>query len=236
MDSLALRRYEMLKRVRDFSLTNTQAFAEGSLGKELFAAITQIVSDLDTHGAGQISGKSAAQSQTTTKAALREDLRESLATLNRTARVMAFETPGLDDKFRLPRSNNDQMLLNAARAFSADAQTHKEAFIKHELPADFIERLTRQINSFEQALTQQSAAIGAKVAAKTAIDDTISRGLQTVRQLDVVIRNKFNGDSVMLAAWTRASHIERRSYGSAPDKNNDKNNKESDKPASPANS
>ncbi|HMV85107.1 MAG TPA: hypothetical protein PKC13_25780 [Blastocatellia bacterium] len=218
MDNLALRRYEMLKRVRDFSLTNHQAFAEGSLGKELFTAIAGIVSDLDAHGANQISGKSAAQSQTATKAALREDLREALATLNRTARVMAMETPGLDDKFRLPRTNNDQVLLNAARAFIADAQAHKEAFVKHELPADFLERLTQQINGFEQALTQQSAAISAKVAAKTAIDETIGRGLQTVRQLDVVIRNKFNGDAVMLAAWARASHVERRSYNSAPEK------------------
>lgn len=231
MDSLSLRRYEMLKRVRDFSLTNAQAFADGSLGKQLFAAITQIVSDLDAHGASQISGKSTALSQTATKAALREDLREALASLNRTARVMAFETPGLDDKFRLPRTNNDQLLLNAARAFAADAQAHKEDFLKHELPADFIERLNQQITAFEQALTQQSAAFGAKVAAKTAIDETIGKGLQTVRQLDAILRNKFNGDAVMLAAWARASHVERRSYNSPTEKTE----KTSEPPVTPPN-
>jgi len=201
------------------------------LGKELFAAITQIVSDLDAHGAHQISGKSAAQSQTATKAALREDLREAIATLNRTARVMAFETPGLDDKFRLPRTNNDQLLLNAARAFADDAQAHKENFVRHELPANFIERLKEQITAFEQALTQQSAAFGAKVAAKTAIDETIGRGMQIVRQLDVILRNKFNGDPVTLATWARASHVERRNYSPTPDKTP----KGADKPESPPN-
>lgn len=231
MDSLAIRRYEMLKRVRDFSLTHSNTFADGSLGKELFATIVQVVNDLDAHGASQISGKSAAQSHTATKAALREDLREALATLNRTARVMAFEIPGLEDKFRLPRTNNDQMLLNAARAFAADAQAHKEDFLRHELPADFIERLKEQITAFEQALTQQSAAIGAKIAAKTAIDETIGRGMQTVRQLDVILRNKFNGDPITLAAWARASHVERRNHSAPPDKPS----KNADKPESTSN-
>src|SRR5205085_10257359 len=121
MDNLAIRRYEMLKRVRDFSVAHTTAFADGSFGKELFVAITQIVADLDSHGANQASGLSTAQSQTVTKGATREDLREAILTINRTARVLAFQTPGLENKFRLPRTNSDQALLNAARPFAADA-------------------------------------------------------------------------------------------------------------------
>lgn len=39
--------------------------------------------------------------------------------INRTARVIAFETPGVENKFRLPRGTNDQSLLNATRAFAA---------------------------------------------------------------------------------------------------------------------
>ena len=122
MNNLAIRRYETLKRVRDFGTTQTTAFSAGSFGRELFDKVVQFVTELESHGANQATGRGAAQSTTTTKAAVREDLRETLMALNRTARVLAFVTPGLDDKFRFPHNSSDHALLNAARAFVADAE------------------------------------------------------------------------------------------------------------------
>ena len=78
------------------------------------------------------------------------------------------------------------------------------------MAADFIEKLNQHINDFEHALTQKNAAVGSHVTAKIAIDEAISRGLQTVRQLDVVIRNKFNGSPELLAEWVRASNVAKR--------------------------
>jgi hypothetical protein len=215
MDNLTVKRYEMLKRVREFGDAQISAFADGSLGKELFGVVTQVVTALESQGANQISGLGAAQSSTATKASIREDLRDLLTAINRTARVLAFETPGLESKFRFPRDASDQTLLTAARAFAADAAPLKEGFIKHEMPADFVEQLNMQINAFEEAIKKQSAAVNTHVSAKVAIDDNIARGLQTVRQLDVIVRNKFNGDPAVLAAWARASHVARRNRNAA---------------------
>ena len=67
------------------------------------------------------------------------------------------------------------------------------------MPADFIERLTQLIAGFEKVSTEKASAVGSHVTAKIAMDETVARGLQAVRQLDVVIRNKFNGDPAMLA-------------------------------------
>ncbi|MEP7342194.1 MAG: hypothetical protein ABI977_30980 [Acidobacteriota bacterium] len=217
MNSITTKRYEMLKRVRDFGVAQTAAFPEGSFGKELFATVAQVVADLDNQGASQSSGRGTAQSIAATKGALREDLREMLLAINRTARVMAFETPGLENKFRLPRGTNDQTLLNAARAFATDAASLKAAFLKHEMPADFVERLTQLIADFEQVSTQKATAVGAHVTAKITIDETVARGLQAVRQLDVIIRNKFNGDPAIMANWTRASHVAYRTRNNAPE-------------------
>ena len=218
MDSLTTKRIEMLKRVRDFGLARTGAFAEGSLGKQLLGNIAQLVTELEAHGANQLSGKGAAHSSTKTKALLREELREILLTINRTARVLAFETPGLDGKFRFPHGVTDQTLLTAARAFAADATPFKDQFVKHEMATDFIEKLNQHINDFEQALTQKNAAVGSHVAAKIAIDESVARGLQTVRQLDVVIRNKFHGDPALLAEWERASNVAKRMHTPEPEK------------------
>ena len=217
MDNQTTKRYEMLRRTRDFGVAQTAAFPDGSFGKELFATVAQVVAELDSHSTSQTSGIGAAQSIAATKSGVREDLREMILAINRTARVLAFETPGLENQFRLPRGTNDQALLNAARAFAADATPLKAAFLKHEMPADFIERLTQLIAGFEKVSTEKATAVGAHVTAKIAMDETVARGLQAVRQLDVVIRNKFNGDPAMLANWTRASHVAYRIRNNTPE-------------------
>lgn len=122
---------------------------------------------------------------------------------------MAFGTPVLENKFLLPCGTNDQNLLNAAPL--------KEAFLKHEMPADFIERLTQLFTDFEQVSTQKATAVSTHVAAKITMDETVARGLQAVRQLDVLIRNKFNGDPAILANWTRVSHVAYRKPNHAPE-------------------
>ena len=217
MDNQTTKRYEMLKRVRDFGAAQAAAFAEGSFGRELFATIAQVVTELDGQTVNRETGRGTAQSIAATKSGVREDLREMILAINRTARVLAFETPGLENQFRLPRGTNDQALLNAARAFAADAAPLKAAFLKHEMPADFIERLTQLIAGFEKVSTEKASAVGSHVTAKIAMDETVARGLQAVRQLDVVIRNKFNGDPAMLANWTRASHVAYRIRNNAPE-------------------
>lgn len=217
MDSITTKRYEMFKRVRDFGVAHIADFPNGSFGNELFTAVAQTVTELDNQSVSQSSGRGTAQSITATKASLREDLREMLLAINRTARVMAFGTPGLENKFRLPRGTNDQNLLNAARAFAADAAPLKEAFLKHEMPADVIERLNQLITDFEQVSTQKASAVSTHVAAKITMDETVAHGLQAVRQLDVLIRNKFNGTPAILANWTRASHVAYRKPNHAPE-------------------
>lgn len=210
MNSLTAKRIEMLKQVKDFGIAHAASFADGSLGKQLFDSMTPIVTELENKGASQISGRNSAQNIAAVKASVREDLREMLAAINRTARVMAVETPEFEAKFRLPRNINDQKLLNAARAFVLDATPLKDHFIRHEMQADFLNQLTQLVSSFDQATSQKTAAVGTHVAARLTIDENIERGLQLVRQLDVILRNKFNGDPVTLSAWTRASHVARR--------------------------
>jgi hypothetical protein len=211
MDTLTVRRFEMLKQVKDFGLAHSASFPAGSLGKELFDSLAQLITNLDGHGATQISSRGAAQTSAAQKATLREELRDSLAAINRTARVLAVDSPGFEAKFRMPRNVTDQQLLIAARAFVLDATPLKDDFLKHELPADFLDQLSRLITTFEQASSQKSAAVGAHVATRLTIDETVANGLQTVRQLDAIVRNKFNGDPILLSAWVRASHVARRS-------------------------
>lgn len=131
--------------------------------------------------------------------------------------IPSYKTLGWENKFSLPRGTNDQAMLNAVCAIAADAVPLKAAFLKHEMPADFIERLNQLVADFERASTQKAAAVGSHVTTRIAIDETVASGLQAVQQLDVVIRNKFNGDPATLANWTRASHVAYRKANNQPE-------------------
>jgi hypothetical protein len=127
----------------------------------------------------------------------------------RTARAMALDTPGLENKFRLPRSGGDQALLQAARAFVADATPLKAEFIRHELPASFIEDMQDEIADLQRAIDEQNTGRDAHITATVSIETTVERGIKAVRRLDAIVRNKFRDDSATLAAWEHARHVER---------------------------
>ena len=118
------------------------------------------------------------------------------------------DQPGLNEKFRLPRGNNDQQLITAARAFAMDAVPLKELFIAHELAGNFL-RTWRDIAAMEEAIGDQSGGIGNRVAASAAIDDAIERGTVITRKLGAIMKNKYGNNRATIAEWTSASHTER---------------------------
>src|SRR5438034_10676246 len=81
----------------------------------------------------------------------RDDLRSRLRAFNRTAHAIAIEVPGLENKFRLPRGDNDEELIAAARGAAADAPALLSRFVAHELPATCIDDLNASITGVCEA-------------------------------------------------------------------------------------
>jgi hypothetical protein len=210
------RAYETFVRVGGFGETYSASFPEGSRGRELFAGLKEIIAELAGHAEAQASQRNASAHGTAGRDAARKSLRASVEAINRTARVLALSTPGLDKRFGLPRGNNDQALLTTARSFLADAGPYKAEFIRNEMPADFLETLAARIQGVEQSIAAQNRSHGARVTATSAIKDVVARGLTVQRQLDVIVRNKFAADPATLAAWESASHTERASRTARP--------------------
>lgn len=203
------RRYEMFLRVRDFGAVHAGVFASSTLGGELFARLNQLIADLDTHMSAQSSGERANAQTGTGKAVARDELRRDLEAISRTARSMALSNPGLEDKFRAPRSISDQKLLSLARSFATDALPFKAEFLRRGLRPDFLEDLDADIDVFEESITHKIRNRGARVAATVTIDEKIEQAMNTVRELDAIARNTFAEDPSNLAMWISASHTER---------------------------
>lgn len=213
MNDNETRRHQMFLRVQSVGSARSADFAANSIGQQLYATLSAIITEIEGHAASEVSGSGLSRQGTTTRRQAREALREDLEAISRTARAMATMSdaavPGLDNKFRLPRGNNDQQLLSAARAYAVDALPFKAQFIAHELPADFLEDLAADIEAMEAAISEQSGGLGNRVSAGAAIDDAIDRGVEVKRKLDVIMKNKYANNPAVLAEWISASHTER---------------------------
>jgi len=209
VDDIERRNYEKFVRVRDFGQAHQADFTPTSLGTQSFTAVGAVVVEIDGLAADETSARGDARQGTASRAQARATLRQALEDIRDTARVLATDIPGLDDKFRLPRSNNDQELLHTGRAFLADATPLKAQFIAHEMPEDFLEDLQALVSAMETAISNQSSGVSNHVAASAAMDDAFSRGIDLTRKLDPIVRNKYADNPAVLAEWTSASHTER---------------------------
>jgi hypothetical protein len=209
MNDQEVRRYQMFTRVRDFGTTNTASFQSSSMAGELFATVNSVVNELSGHAATKFSANNTLRQGTTTKAILRNELREDLIAISRTARAISVIKPGFEDKFRLPPNKNDQLLISAAKAFASDAAPFISDFISREMPGDFLDELNATIKLFEKVVVDKNMGAEARLSARAAIDEAIDRGMDAVRQLDAIVKNKFSNDPVKLSAWASAKHIER---------------------------
>ena len=219
MNDTLRRRYEMLLRVQDFGVQHADTFPVTSRGRELFTELNAIIAEIEEKAAAQSSNERGTREGTTNRGEARTDLREEMESISDTARAMAVDTSGLEDKFRMPRGRiPDVDLINTARAFAADALPLKDQFIRYGLPADFLDSLNAAIEAFEQAINEQQRSKRSQISATSALDDAVERGFNKVKQLDAVVRNTFRDDFVRLSEWESARHTERAPRPSpAPD-------------------
>jgi hypothetical protein len=204
MNDREIRKYHMFIEVSDFATANTALFKSLPVAEELFATVSSIVNQLSEHAVAQVSGNSTARKGASVKAILRDELRQDLQAISRTARAIAIKMDGFEDKFQVPRNGNDRLLINAARAFAADAAPFTTEFVKYGLADNFLEELNRDIELFENAFKEKITGKETRVSATAAIDEAIDQGMDAVRQLDAIVKNRFNNDSAKLAAWESA--------------------------------
>jgi hypothetical protein len=209
MNDSANRKFEACGRVRDFGTARTADFAPTSLAIQLLTNLSSSIARLEGLSATQQSGGGAAREGTATRGDARDELHARMKAISRTAQAIAIDTPGLDEKFRTPRGDNDQTLIAAARGFAADAAPLTAQFVAHEMSATFIDDLNASIARFETAISSQSSAVGDRVGARAAIEDILDECMNIVRKLDPIVRNKYANDPATLAEWTSASHVER---------------------------
>lgn len=210
MEQSHVRLLDTLKNINAFGTAHAADFPAGGIGATQFAAVAAAVTQTSNLGGTQISGKDTAHGAAMDKAATRISIRADLSAINHAAHSLALMgTAGLDGKFQMPRGSGDQALLNAARAFAADAVPFSAQFIQLGLPAGFIATLNADITALETANTAKAGGVETKSGATGGIAQTIHDATTAMQVLDTVVRNTYRNNATALAAWITASHVER---------------------------
>ncbi len=207
--NLAVRRYvSRIQSVQSFLQANASSFVGVARVAQLQTQLGATLATMQALAEQQSSDEGDVGSTVRIKSALLEAVVDDLRLMARTARAMAVETPGTEDRFRLPRSNGEDAILSTARQFATDAAPLATQFQSYGLPADFLSDLQGDVAAYEELQTQKQTKVQSRVDAVSSLDETIAQSSRIVDTLNAIVRNVLRDDSSKLAAWRTATHLD----------------------------
>lgn len=209
MQKSEIRISEMLVRVRQFILSRIAAFPAGSPGHDLYVTVDASIKSMERLASTQALHGHAAREKTTQKKVADDALRTLMEAISRTARSMSRSFPGIEEKFRLPSKKDGQTWLAFGRAFATEAEPLAEEFVSRGMAPDFIDDLKARIPAVEQFSDGRARQTSDRIASTAGVGEAAEQGLESVRELDAIVRNVYKDNEAELTAWESASHVER---------------------------
>jgi hypothetical protein len=160
-------------------------------------------------GQEQARGTGEVRAATARKEELKRLIRRSqLVHLAAAARRAAKETPGLAQKFDLPRMPSRGLAFRAAaRAMVDEARQQKELFVKHGLVEDILQTLGQSLDEFDQVVERGAEGRRIHIGAAANLDAVADEVVQIVRLLAGLNRYRFRTQPDLFAAWKAASNV-----------------------------
>jgi hypothetical protein len=210
MNDKQRRRFERAARISANGAVNAADFHASSKGGEGFVRLSTHIATVESLDVAKEANRGAKQQGSQGRRDLRAVLRSQLAAICNTAEVIGIDHAEVRGLFPRAGSNrSDQTLLALARSYAAAALPLKALFIEYDMPADFIERLSADIDELEQHINRQTESAGASVATNAAIEEALNRADEEIERLNAIVHNKYRDDPVKLAAWESARRLER---------------------------
>ena len=157
MTRLILGTIEMLGKVAAFGKAFNNRFPAGTLARTAFDAIEAALTTISTLGA--LPKRAGTRPGTEARDAARDVLRAGLEAIHQTMLAIAIDHPEIEANFRLPNSRRaDQANIRAAQEFAKYATPLKDAFLAHQMTADFLDKLAADVATLQQTINAQAAA------------------------------------------------------------------------------
>ena len=209
MDSRQQRENERNVRSEQFLTENQADFANNQVATAKIADLKAKNAKVAEIAQKQMAGDTSVRQDYVNYQDVFDELLGEMRSVRDFAESISRTVPGLEKKFRLPRSGGKPAVLIAAEVFADDAQQYKETFLDYGMDADFIEHLRAKAADAQAALNRAEASIGERVGATDTLEIEVKAASDIVLSLDPIVRRIYRDNPTKLAAWDYASRLER---------------------------
>jgi hypothetical protein len=159
--------------------------------------------------AEQRSGLLGVHANAVKKQELRSTMRDGhMAHIAQVAKAARREAPQVPQQFVFrPGTNTHVAFQTTARAFLAEAETHRELLVRYGLVESVLDELRQSLDQFDAAMAAGAEARAAHVKASAEIRRLADEVVQGTRVLDRFNRLRFRDTPEVLAAWRSVSTV-----------------------------
>lgn len=206
---------ERLNRVQEFceeiasQFTNTPPQPGDVKFQQKRTHVAALANAIGQHHVRQAAGTYSQAS--THQAKERHDLYVLMRQVRDTVEAIAEEThqPDLLDRFRVPYSCSDAMLVARARAFAGAIVelALADEFEAHGFRQDVVEALQEDVEALLDSEESQGQALGNQAGATATLPTLLREARSVVKTLSVIMEQRFADDTDYLTRWFTASYV-----------------------------
>lgn len=205
MDRLQVRQLNRGQARRAFFTDNAADFPPASAGGRVALAmdaeIAAIVADAARQSSGAVSQKVDVKDEDFF------ELKKIMRQMNRAGNSLGEEFEGIEELFRLPRTDAEEIWLAKGRAYHADSEAHETAMKEYIPNENFRADLMAVITRMEASSTNIDIAEHERGGATGSLKAHFRELGRLGRKGHNIVLNKYEDDPEKLAAWTIASHL-----------------------------
>jgi len=210
MNDRERREFERALRVFLFLQSNQNDFSDITAAMAAIAVLQTETATLSELGADKVGATSGAKDATLYRGDLRDALDDAMQDIADMWKPMAKNYENAQNKFRMPRGGSDQLRVNTAGSFIADAEPLKDAFTGRGMKANFITDLTAKKDAFAEVVEDSIAARLGRIGVNAAFREPLKKCRAAIDDVDPIVKMKYRDNPAKLAEWLSASRVERK--------------------------
>lgn len=199
----------MFLRVLAFLQANASDFANIPAVAAVIAVLLAETPVLGNLGEAKVSDTTTAKDKTIFRGDNRDAVRDAMQDISDMWKPMAKKFQGASNRFVMPHGS-DQLLIDTARSFVAEATPLKADFVARGMPDTFIEDLEAKIDAFEASIRESSTAKIERVGTNASFKPSLDACREAVADIDPIVKMVYRTNAPKRAEWLVASHVERR--------------------------
>lgn len=184
---------------------NEAVFPRESPGGKVKTDMEAVIADIQAEAAVQSSGEVGEKVDVKDEGFLA--MRKIMRKMNRAGKSLAEEFEGIENLYRLPYGEAEEVWLAKARAFHTNSAEHETEMQDYDLAPTFRADLLALVTAIEA----DSGNVDSAKAERGGATGSLKAKFRTLGRLgrkgDNIVKNKFEDDAEKLAAWLIASHL-----------------------------